>query len=701
MNSSQITQDSISDSQEIFERIKYELSQAQSEILLAMAWFTDPDLFQILIEKLADGIKVDVIISDQEDNSKLDFDALQNAGADFIKIKNVGYGMMHQKFCIIDRKVAITGSYNWTVNARKNNHENIIVTTYKQTVDDLISTFFQIKNRAIRMMNGETIQEMDTASDTSTIKQPIATTQTSVPSISFQEQSLKDFKDVLDNIIATEVGSFDKDLLKNSGYNRAKENNGDHQVLPQAMDSLYSNFINEIEVIDEKKSRLRSRIEEQQKLSTGNVELKTESDVVTLKENLIVTTKSKEQAKNDNLKSIEEKTLKTKSNNETKIPFLEDKILNIEKQISALSVDFVKPPLNKFLTWSLWILLIALFLYIFVFYSSVAYIFVFSKEDTMAMMTSGAVTTEMPEVFNAHAISKIWNKGVGGVMFQFLFIFIPIALGMFKILNVEIGKEHLKDLPENGNTNAKTFLERFGGLFLIVIVDVFVAYKVSKNINTIGLLTRETDHELSLGEILADSNFWLVFVLGTLGVYLFSLVINKIYEFYNSRNVTIQEAKSKFQITQLQQEIEELKLKINGIKSENDELLVEISNLEKDNKQLSNELNDMPLKLNEKVSTLQQQLLSFKEKIANIANIYRSQVDNDKLPISKAEMENRINIFVEGWSKYLHDTYSITIAETKTHNAIAIIEDWLASLSFQPINKKSTSFNNLVQPTQN
>ncbi|WP_231561170.1 hypothetical protein [Sphingobacterium sp. T2] len=42
--------------------------------------------------------------------------------------------------------------------------------------------------------------------------------------------------------------------------------------------------------------------------------------------------------------------------------------------------------------------------------------------------------SEMPEVFNPHAISNIWDKGVGGILFLFLFVTIPIALGMFEFI---------------------------------------------------------------------------------------------------------------------------------------------------------------------------------------------------------------------------------------------------------------------------
>jgi len=36
--------------------------------------------------------------------------------------------LMHDKFCLFDNKILITGSYNWTYSAEKRNSENIIIT---------------------------------------------------------------------------------------------------------------------------------------------------------------------------------------------------------------------------------------------------------------------------------------------------------------------------------------------------------------------------------------------------------------------------------------------------------------------------------------------------------------------------------------------------------------------------------------------
>lgn len=675
-----ILQDSLSDADEILARIKAELFNAKSEILVAMAWFTNPELFDILKKKAAEQVKISLIISDQPDNEKLDFELLSKMGVKFNRIKNIGYGMMHLKFCIIDRKLAISGSYNWSNNA-KNNHEQVLVTTFPKTVDELVTTFFKIENRIEKINNGISIEDIE-KEEQSEWKEKLSESPIATPikkeELSFQEKSLYDFKDVLTSIIATEVGSFDKNLLKANAYQRAHENQGDHQILPQALDSLYSNFINDIEVIDEKKTRLKTKIEEQQKLSVGNVEIRTENEIESLTSILNAEVKNTQDLINTLDKSTDEKKFMIKSNNETQIPFLQNKIDLVRKKMIDLKTDIVKPPLDVFLMTVLGILCTAILAYIFVFYSSVAYIFIFSKEDTMTALESGILPSST-EVFDPHAFTKASSKGLGGILFLILFVFIPIALGMMNLF-----LKDFKPHQEFENSGSKKWsFQSYIGIVLIVIVDGFMAYKVSKNIDEINYLTNQTNRKMLYSEIIFSENFWLVFILGTLGIYLLKLIVNKIYSLVHERSTTHQQQKIKFSIENFETEIADLENTVLEVKKFNDNFNIQILAMDRDKKEYENLLQHLPLECNRKIGSLRNIFLSFREKVENLSQIYKSQVDNDKLPLSRAEMENRINIFMEGWSKYLYELFAIKKAEVKTSEAIHECESWLNGVSLQ------------------
>ena len=45
-----------------------------------------------------------------------------------VKVRGERGGIMHNKFCVIDNQIVISGSYNWTDNAELKNAENINIT---------------------------------------------------------------------------------------------------------------------------------------------------------------------------------------------------------------------------------------------------------------------------------------------------------------------------------------------------------------------------------------------------------------------------------------------------------------------------------------------------------------------------------------------------------------------------------------------
>ncbi len=117
-----------------------EISSAKKSIDIAVPWFTDSELFNALLQK-ADNkeIIIRVITLDDKINneSDLNFSILSkinnNCSVSLIKgsfLKTEP--LMHSKFCIIDNKTTINGSYNWTSKANIN-HET--VTLHKNDIE--------------------------------------------------------------------------------------------------------------------------------------------------------------------------------------------------------------------------------------------------------------------------------------------------------------------------------------------------------------------------------------------------------------------------------------------------------------------------------------------------------------------------------------------------------------------------------------
>ena len=107
-----------------------EIMLARKSIKIAVAWFNLKTILDILTIKVRGGISVEIILQDDEINNggkySLNFRNYKNHGGLLIWARSEN-STMHQKFCIIDDKTVITGSFNWTNRAEKRNDEDILV----------------------------------------------------------------------------------------------------------------------------------------------------------------------------------------------------------------------------------------------------------------------------------------------------------------------------------------------------------------------------------------------------------------------------------------------------------------------------------------------------------------------------------------------------------------------------------------------
>ena len=125
------------------------IASADKRIYIAVAWFTNAVLFNEIIKALKQDVEIKVLILDDLLNRNefgLNFGLIAEQGAE-IRFAKPDKGTMHNKFCIIDDLV-ITGSYNWTYNANKNN-ENILVTDEKSVVESYREEFDRLFVTAI------------------------------------------------------------------------------------------------------------------------------------------------------------------------------------------------------------------------------------------------------------------------------------------------------------------------------------------------------------------------------------------------------------------------------------------------------------------------------------------------------------------------------------------------------------------------
>ena len=124
------------------------LNDAFENIIIAVYWFTNEDLLNKLIEKIDNGCKVELVIHNDfinNRNSGLNFQKFIDQGGEFYfsDSKNP----MHNKFCVIDNRVLINGSYNWTYYAESKNRENIlIIKDESETIEKFVLEFQRLKS---------------------------------------------------------------------------------------------------------------------------------------------------------------------------------------------------------------------------------------------------------------------------------------------------------------------------------------------------------------------------------------------------------------------------------------------------------------------------------------------------------------------------------------------------------------------------
>ena len=133
-----------------FENIPQEIARrlaaATQEIVVAVAWFTDRDLFDVLCKQAGRDLRVRLAVLDDRINvgpGRVNFPRLQDVGGEVFLIPAGGDRdpIMHHKFCVIDRATVIIGSYNWTLRAQDNDESITVIADGPEIAADYLNAF--------------------------------------------------------------------------------------------------------------------------------------------------------------------------------------------------------------------------------------------------------------------------------------------------------------------------------------------------------------------------------------------------------------------------------------------------------------------------------------------------------------------------------------------------------------------------------
>jgi len=134
------------------------IDSAKEFINIAMYTFTDREIAQAILRAKDRGVDIKIYLDRSQVNAKYSKSRyFINNGIEGIRISSNNY-IMHNKFAVIDNKIVITGSYNWTASAGERNDENLLVIDDKNIIKKYQNQFNNLWNINI---NTASLKELD------------------------------------------------------------------------------------------------------------------------------------------------------------------------------------------------------------------------------------------------------------------------------------------------------------------------------------------------------------------------------------------------------------------------------------------------------------------------------------------------------------------------------------------------------------
>ena len=117
-----------------------QISKAKKTIDVAIYHLTSREIAQALIEAKNRGVAIRIFMDKGEAETKYSKSKyLSQKGIDIKYF--LGKGLMHNKFAVIDHGVLITGSFNWTPTADRENQENLLILTASDLIKQYADRF--------------------------------------------------------------------------------------------------------------------------------------------------------------------------------------------------------------------------------------------------------------------------------------------------------------------------------------------------------------------------------------------------------------------------------------------------------------------------------------------------------------------------------------------------------------------------------
>jgi phosphatidylserine/phosphatidylglycerophosphate/cardiolipin synthase-like enzyme len=120
------------------------IQEAQESIHFMAYSFTSDDIGSAIISQAENGLIVSGVMDEGQvgSNEGTEYDLFRQAGLD-VRLDGIE-GMMHHKVIIIDEKIVITGSYNFSASAENNNDENVVIIFSPEAAEQYMAEFQRV-----------------------------------------------------------------------------------------------------------------------------------------------------------------------------------------------------------------------------------------------------------------------------------------------------------------------------------------------------------------------------------------------------------------------------------------------------------------------------------------------------------------------------------------------------------------------------
>ena len=612
------------------------ISGARYDIKLAMAYFTDRDIASELIEAKHRGVNTSIILSDDSNNNEI---ANVLSQEQIVKtFESKGKGMMHHKFCIIDQKFLLHGSYNYTYNALKNNQESLSITDSYTQIKDYSSIYDALLNQIM--------------SSTSNSSQYLDDT---------EPNYLQRFRDSLKNQISLIFDNFNSEEVTQEGTKLSKESDGSEAVFEVHLNSIVAEVNNVLNQNDHTKVMVKAGMTAalDNAIESNNRDFNSEID---LNSKHSSNQKNQLQLQIDTIRDRKQEVQKDFNLENSELSKLQSNISEIEDEIDHLDIQIV---IRKFWTvptyFKLFLLLI-LTMYLSVFFGSALWKIFFEESEIKALMING-ITPDTPPLFDADALVKTFNlKGVFYGCVAMVFFLIPVLLSSIKLI-----------VPNN-----KIIEYVIGWLVAIFAIDVVVSILISQQTSEINSLINGETNNWTIWHALTTGEFWLIFVFGALPVFLNKVLIENVWIAFNKSNPEFVDREKFILRNAAKRKLAQNKNCYEIVKLKMGELELILKDFNEDITRLEDQKNNIDEIENNRNFELQER---FDRRINNLKEIYNSfvsSVDSGNKLFLENVVSGRINAFKGGFYLHLTSYYAPQVAQRKIENLESKYQTWSA-----------------------